>query len=246
MRFVFCAMAVCFLLQDWRFVDLDRAERYGPLMPPRPHAPRYILSSVSFDGGIGLAPGAVGRAPRPLTPLARADQESHGGSTFCAVAALQLMGRLQGLDQDALVEFLVRRQVRVRPEEPRTHAQVHGFNGRVNKPPDTCYSFWVGGTLQTLSCAHLIDRASTRDFLYATQRERTGGFAKTESAPRPDPLHAYYGVCGLSLIEEEGVKPLHATLGCSQEVWKRLVSAGVRDGAGRRAVGEWGPEYKAH
>jgi len=25
--------------------------------------------------------------------------------------------------------------------------QVNGFQGRANKPPDTCYSFWIGAAL---------------------------------------------------------------------------------------------------
>ena len=28
--------------------------------------------------------------------------------------------------------------------------QVGGFQGRVNKDPDTCYSFWVGASLKML------------------------------------------------------------------------------------------------
>ena len=26
--------------------------------------------------------------------------------------------------------------------------QTNGFNGRVNKPTDSCYSFWIGSTLK--------------------------------------------------------------------------------------------------
>jgi len=62
-----------------------------------------------------------------------------GGSTFCAVASLVLMGRLHstlsGRQMQALRRWCMFRQ----------HT---GFQGRPNKPVDTCYSFWVGATLQ--------------------------------------------------------------------------------------------------
>lgn len=44
-----------------------------------------------------------------------------------------------GTDNDT-VYWLVSRQSTERDE-------TGGFNGRVNKPVDTCYSFWVGGVL---------------------------------------------------------------------------------------------------
>lgn len=45
-----------------------------------------------------------------------------------------------GTDNEDTVHWLVYRQS-VEEEE------IGGFNGRVNKPADTCYSFWVGGAL---------------------------------------------------------------------------------------------------
>ncbi|CAI5506949.1 unnamed protein product [Closterium sp. Naga37s-1] len=62
MRFVFCAAAISSMIGDWRGVDIPRAVA-------------YIQRSQSFDGGFGLGPGF----------------EAHGGATYCAVAALQLI-----------------------------------------------------------------------------------------------------------------------------------------------------------
>ena len=61
-----------------------------------------------------------------------------GGSTFCAIAALVLMDRLEATFSPAEIEGLKRWCVR---------RQLTGFQGRPNKPVDTCYSFWVGATL---------------------------------------------------------------------------------------------------
>ena len=64
--------------------------------------------------------------------------ESHGGSTFCAVASLVLMGQLEALPHthlEGLKRWCVGRQ-------------ITGFQGRPNKPVDTCYSFWIGASLE--------------------------------------------------------------------------------------------------
>lgn len=62
-----------------------------------------------------------------------------GGWTYCAIASLCLMGRLEeALSQRELDR--IRRWCIMR--------QQCGFHGRPNKPVDTCYSFWVGATLE--------------------------------------------------------------------------------------------------
>ena len=48
------------------------------------------------------------------------------------------MNKLDVLDpkkKDRLIQWCLNRQ-------------TTGFNGRVNKPWDTCYSFWIGATLK--------------------------------------------------------------------------------------------------
>ena len=62
-----------------------------------------------------------------------------GGSTFCAVASLELMNRLDTTMTDPQLNRLKRWCI---------FRQQSGFQGRPNKPVDTCYSFWVGATLQ--------------------------------------------------------------------------------------------------
>lgn len=66
MRFLYCAACICYILDDWSGMDVDLTVQ-------------YIQDSVSYEGGVGQGPGL----------------EAHGGSTYCAVAALSLMGRLQ-------------------------------------------------------------------------------------------------------------------------------------------------------
>lgn len=65
-----------------------------------------------------------------------------GGWTYCAIASLCLMGRLEEAlgrrDLDRIRRWCIMRQ-------------QSGFHGRPNKPVDTCYSFWVGATLEVQS-----------------------------------------------------------------------------------------------
>ena len=64
-----------------------------------------------------------------------------GGSTYCCVASLSLLGALQMEDTEDTIRWLAGLQI-------RSETSSHGaFSGRVNKPADTCYSFWVGGAL---------------------------------------------------------------------------------------------------
>lgn len=64
-----------------------------------------------------------------------------GGSTFCAIATLCLMGKLEEMFSERELNR-IRRWCILR--------QQNGFHGRPNKPVDTCYSFWVGATLEVI------------------------------------------------------------------------------------------------
>lgn len=109
--------------------------------------------------------------------------ESHGGSTFCAVASLYLMNELHNVLTKDQIDKL-RRWCLMR--------QTSGFQGRPGKPSDTCYSFWVGATLHMLDSGHLIDPVENREFILSTQDDSIGGFAKFYDT-RADPLHTYLG-----------------------------------------------------
>lgn len=62
-----------------------------------------------------------------------------GGSTYCALASLVLMNRLETTFTADELEKIKRWCI---------CRQKSGFNGRPNKPVDTCYSFWVGASLE--------------------------------------------------------------------------------------------------
>ena len=183
MRYVYCACCVCFMVNDWRFVDKDRIFE-------------FVRRSVSFDSAIGQGPYL----------------EGHGGSTFCGLASLSLMGRLEECLSVKLKERLKKWCV---------FRQVTGFHGRPNKRVDTCYSFWVGGALKLLDASDLVSREDLIEYLFTTESDVTGGFSKW-AGHMADPLHSYMAISGLSLLGYPGVKPVDVTLNISLEAVVRL------------------------
>lgn len=129
----------------------------------------------SYDFGIAQAP----------------ELESHGGSSYCAIATLALTNRLDCLTQQqtrGLVRWLLYRQ-------------EDGFQGRPNKPVDTCYSFWIGSALNILGAYQFIDYFKNRQFVLLTQDSIIGGFSKWVDTSS-DPIHTYLGLAGLSLMND--------------------------------------------
>lgn len=68
------------------------------------------------------------------------------GSTYCCLAAVSMFGALP-VEADDTIRWLAHRQI-------SSGKGKGGFNGRVNKPADTCYSFWVGGALDVCPQGH--------------------------------------------------------------------------------------------
>ncbi|XP_059487036.1 geranylgeranyl transferase type-1 subunit beta [Neocloeon triangulifer] len=182
MRFIFCAAVICYILKDWSGMDTTLVED-------------FIKSSISYEGAIAQGPGL----------------EAHGGSTYCAIAALVLMDRLCIFSEEEIEKL--RRWLLMR--------QMAGFQGRPNKPDDTCYSFWVGATLKLLDRYQYIDGKSNRNYILSTQHILTGGFSKWCDTS-PDPLHTYFGICGLSLMNEPGLKEMNCALNMSVDAVNRL------------------------
>jgi prenyltransferase beta subunit len=81
------------------------------------------------------------------------------------------------------------------------HRQVGGMQGRPNKAEDTCYSYWIGGSLRLLgqNCDDLLDHHALRQFiLVKCQNAKIGGFSKIPKC-YPDILHSFYSLAWLSL-----------------------------------------------
>ncbi|PWN32150.1 terpenoid cyclases/Protein prenyltransferase [Meira miltonrushii] len=164
-RFVYCAFAVCSMLNAWDSIDVEAA--IG-----------FLHSSRSYDGAFAQGPG----------------QESQGGSTYCAVAALSLADKLDTIqNSEQLISWLTARQ----------QQKQGGFNGRIEKDEDACYSFWCGASLEILGSHNLIDSKADTDWLLSCQT-KVGGIAKVPDEI-PDVMHSYLSLAALAMhaYEEE-------------------------------------------
>ena len=139
LRFLYSACVVCYLLDDFQAID-------------KKSAIEFIFNCQNNDGAFGLRPR----------------EESHSGATYCAVASLALLGDLDDIpNKTKLIEFLVNRQI---PWDPnREKGNVGGFQGRINKYPDSCYSFWNGATLKILGFEKFINRESVEPYILNCQ-----------------------------------------------------------------------------
>ncbi|KAH6832193.1 RAB geranylgeranyl transferase beta subunit 1 [Perilla frutescens var. hirtella] len=157
-------------------------------------AVEYIISCKNLDGGFGCTPGA----------------ESHAGQIFCCVGALAITGSLHHVDKDLLGWWLCERQV-----------ESGGLNGRPEKLPDVCYSWWVLSSLIMIDRVHWIDGKKLVSFILNCQDKENGGISD-----RPDDavdvFHTYFGVAGLSLLEYPGLKPIDPAYALPVDVVNRI------------------------
>ena len=69
--------------------------------------------------------------------------------------------------------------------------------------------------MHLLGAGPLVDRQGTADFSGRCQSLHLGGYSKFPGG-RPDPLHSYMGLAGLSLIGHPDLQPLDPALNISQ------------------------------
>ncbi|KAI8958384.1 terpenoid cyclases/Protein prenyltransferase [Daldinia sp. FL1419] len=110
--------------------------------------------------------------------------------------------------------------------------QIAGFNGRQNKVADTCYTWWVSGTLFILGESQVIHRGPARKFILEKTQHMIGGFGKHPGAP-PDVYHAYLGLAALATLadadadgkKEEGIGRFDPRLCIGIEASRRVTKA---------------------
>ncbi|XP_045333845.1 geranylgeranyl transferase type-2 subunit beta isoform X3 [Leopardus geoffroyi] len=154
----------------------------------------FVLSCMNFDGGFGCRPGS----------------ESHAGQIYCCTGFLAITSQLHQVNSDLLGWWLCERQL-----------PSGGLNGRPEKLPDVCYSWWVLASLKIIGRLHWIDREKLRSFILACQDEETGGFAD-RPGDMVDPFHTLFGIAGLSLLGEEQIKPVSPVFCMPEEVLRRV------------------------
>ncbi|KAK9459141.1 terpenoid cyclases/protein prenyltransferase alpha-alpha toroid [Lipomyces oligophaga] len=154
----------------------------------------YIEACKNYDGGYGLAPGA----------------ESHSGQIFTCIAALAIAGRLDLVERDLLTWWLCERQV-----------PSGGLNGRPEKLPDVCYSWWVLSALAILGRLDWIDKDRLREFILEAQDDEAGGIADRKGDVA-DVFHTMFGIAGLSLLGFENLEPIDPVYALPSRLTKKL------------------------
>ena len=135
-------------------------------------ATEYVLSCQNFDGGFGSIPGA----------------ESHGAYCFVCIGFLSVTNQLNLINKVHTGQWLAERQ---------TH--LGGFNGRPEKLPDVCYSWWVLSSMFMIGAEDFIDKNLLIKFILECQDEELGGIGDRPGNCH-DVFHTFFGLCGLSLL----------------------------------------------
>ena len=146
-------------------------------------ATEYVLSCQNCDGGFGSIPGA----------------ESHGAYCFCCIGFLSVTGQLNLLDKNQTGKWLAERQ---------TH--LGGFNGRPEKLPDVCYSWWVLSSMFMIGTENFFDKNLLIKFILNCQDDELGGIGDRPGNCH-DVFHTFFGFCGLSLLKYGNLRMIDPT-----------------------------------
>uniref|UniRef100_A0A0K0E7P0 Protein farnesyltransferase subunit beta n=1 Tax=Strongyloides stercoralis TaxID=6248 RepID=A0A0K0E7P0_STRER len=170
MRATYCAISIASILN----LDMDVLFKGTAV---------WIRDSQTFEGGFGGLP----------------DVEAHGGYTYCAVAGLALLNKLNTIDLTNLSCWL---QLKQMPYEG-------GFCGRTNKLVDACYSFWQGSIFAILKNFTKIepnfiypelDAKALEAFTLFISQDPLGGLKDKPGKPC-DLYHTCYSLSGLSIAQ---------------------------------------------
>lgn len=173
LRATYCALTVAYILNI-----MDNELTQGVV--------DNIKKCQSFEGGLG---------PEPFC-------EAHGGYSFCGIATLVLMNKLEEIDMNRFLLWLVNKQMTIEG----------GFQGRTNKLVDSCYSFWQGSVFNMLimngnqikysvDCELLYDQLALQAYILFACQHHSGGLID-KPGKNPDLFHTNYASAGLSLSQK--------------------------------------------
>ena len=153
----------------------------------------WLIKCENFDSGFGC----------------NQDCETHGGQIFTVLGALSIANKLDLVDKDSLGLWLSERQ-----------CDSGGFNGRPEKVPDVCYSWWIGASLVMIGKQDWINKEKLVNFILSAQNEQTGGISD-KPGNGTDPYHTFFGCSGLSLLNYPGIKSISPIYAFPEDVLHR-------------------------
>lgn len=175
LRAVYCALIIAYILN---IMDEDLTKGIA----------ENISKCQTFEGGLG---------PEPFA-------EAHGGYNFCGIASLILLNKLDSINMNKQIKWLVNRQMTIEG----------GFNGRTNKLVDSCYSFWQASVFNMLVekdtiYSHdkelLYDQLSLQAYILFACQQNEGGIVD-KPGKKPDLFHTNYAGTALGLSKKTLLK----------------------------------------
>lgn len=155
----------------------------------------FVRQLMNHDGGFAWVPGG----------------ESHAASAFCCLATLCICEGLWAVDRRSTARWLAERQT-----------AGGGFNGRPEKAPDVCYSFWIFSSLQILGYGGWVDKPGLCHFILESQDTDAGGIAD-RPGDVADPFHTFFGIAALGMLKATNqVEDLHPVLALPVSVVNQL------------------------
>ena len=145
----------------------------------------HVVKCQTYEGGI---------APNP-------NAEAHAGYTYCGVAALAILGKLECLNLPRLLDWACNKQKELEG----------GFCGRTNKLVDSCYSVWLGSVFAILNeClgfqfqvngGHMLyDQLGLQKYILMGCQTAEGGLVD-KLGKKVDFYHTTYSISGLSMAQ---------------------------------------------
>jgi len=95
----------------------------------------------------------------------------------------------------------------------RRQTDLGGFNGRPEKLPDVCYSWWILSSMHIIKRDHLVDQEALKGFILRSQDPDEGGIGD-RPGNESDIFHTFFGIASLSLIDKSckyGLKKIDPT-----------------------------------
>jgi len=154
----------------------------------------FLIGCQTYEGGFSCSPFG----------------EAHGGYTFCALASFLILAQVgdksyERINYDKLAEWLANRQL----------SELGGFNGRINKLVDSCYSFWVGacfelidilaqkqGTTMNVEGEFLFNQEALQGYVIMCCQGVQGGL-RDKPTKHPDIYHTCYALSGMSVSQSK-------------------------------------------
>lgn len=109
---------------------------------------------------------------------------------FTFLGTLAIAGWLDEIDKDSLGLWLSERQT-----------AKGGFNGRPEKLPDVCYSWWVLSSMKMIEREAWFDSNALKKYILECQ-DSEGGISD-KPGNNVDIFHTFFGLASLSLIDKQ-------------------------------------------